>query len=254
MKYPAMLSEIRVTGMPSFISSQAVSRAPWSQGRVSSAKTRMFFPGFVGGADDAQRRAVAGRGQAAGIAVGKDGGPFPDNGGTVGADRPADRQVFLFDADRLLPEDFADAFRSLFPVGFGHPLHPLDGPEEVHRRRAGRGHDVADIGELLEKRFVGVGDDVAGAQGDPHGRGHADGRGPTDHHAADRFGHALEIAVFVVDLFAGKPGLVDHDDLVVAPFYGSKRHGKCSILYVLNFESGRNCSVQSYHKEDDFSI
>src|SRR5450756_1130085 len=37
MKKPAMLSEISVTGMSSFISSQAVRRAPCSQGRVSSA-------------------------------------------------------------------------------------------------------------------------------------------------------------------------------------------------------------------------
>ncbi len=39
-----MLSVIRVVSMPSFISSQAVSRAPWRYGRVSSANTRTFFP------------------------------------------------------------------------------------------------------------------------------------------------------------------------------------------------------------------
>ena len=33
-----------VTGMPSRWSSQAVSRAPWKKGRVSSASTVIFLP------------------------------------------------------------------------------------------------------------------------------------------------------------------------------------------------------------------
>ena len=39
MSQPAMPSVSTVTGMPSRCSSQAVSRAPWKKGRVSSAKT-----------------------------------------------------------------------------------------------------------------------------------------------------------------------------------------------------------------------
>ena len=39
-----MLSAMRVVGIPSCSSSHAVSRAPWSQGRVSSAKTAFTLP------------------------------------------------------------------------------------------------------------------------------------------------------------------------------------------------------------------
>src|SRR5262249_45740004 len=41
---PAMLSEITVVGMLSFINSQAVRREPWRNGRVSSAYTWIFLP------------------------------------------------------------------------------------------------------------------------------------------------------------------------------------------------------------------
>src|ERR1700731_1229041 len=41
---PAMLSEITVVGIPSFISSHAVRREPCRKGRVSSAYTWIFLP------------------------------------------------------------------------------------------------------------------------------------------------------------------------------------------------------------------
>ena len=41
---PAMLSVMTVVSMPSLTSSQAVSRAPWRNGRVSSASTRTALP------------------------------------------------------------------------------------------------------------------------------------------------------------------------------------------------------------------
>ena len=44
MKCPAMLSVMSVTGMRSFFSSQAVSRAPCRKGRVSHAITWIFLP------------------------------------------------------------------------------------------------------------------------------------------------------------------------------------------------------------------
>ena len=39
-----MLSQMRVVGMLSLTSSQAVRRAPWMKGRVSSAKTSILLP------------------------------------------------------------------------------------------------------------------------------------------------------------------------------------------------------------------
>ena len=44
MTCAAMLSQISVTGTPRRCSSQAVSRDPWSSGRVSSAKTWTALP------------------------------------------------------------------------------------------------------------------------------------------------------------------------------------------------------------------
>jgi len=71
---------------------------------------------------------------------------------------------------------------------------------------------------------MGIGNDIARAQGNAHGRRDPYGRGTADDHSADCVRYALEIAVLVVDLFSGKPGLINHDNLVAAPFYGSKGH------------------------------
>ena len=47
IRLPDMLSQIRVTGILSSISSQAVRREPWCRGRVSQANTWIFFPNSV---------------------------------------------------------------------------------------------------------------------------------------------------------------------------------------------------------------
>ena len=67
---PAILSEITVVGIPSFINSHAVRREPWRKGRVSSANTCSLLAGIDGRADDAQRSSVTGGGQRSGIAMG----------------------------------------------------------------------------------------------------------------------------------------------------------------------------------------
>ena len=72
MSGPAMLSVMTVVGTWSRTSSHAVSRAPCRNGRVSSAKTCDDLALLGGRANDAERRAVAGRGQRAGVAVRQD--------------------------------------------------------------------------------------------------------------------------------------------------------------------------------------
>ena len=64
-----MLSVMTVVSMPSCTSSQAVSREPCRNGRVSSASTRDALAGLDGAANHAERRAVAGGRQRAGVAV-----------------------------------------------------------------------------------------------------------------------------------------------------------------------------------------
>src|SRR6185369_3785023 len=151
--------------------------------------------------DDAQRRAVAGRCEAAGIAVGQDGRTLPDQRRAVPADGAADLEVFGFDADRFSFQQGADGVDVLVPVRLGNPLHPGYPPEQVYRGRACLGKNIADVVELFEEGFVGIGDDVPCTQGYTHGCSDAYGRRAADYHAADRFGDPLEIAVFVIDLF-----------------------------------------------------
>ena len=57
--------------MPSLTSSHAVRREPCMTGRVSSTQTSATLAALVGGADHAERGAVAGGGQRAGVAVGE---------------------------------------------------------------------------------------------------------------------------------------------------------------------------------------
>ena len=136
MTWAAMLSQIRVTGMPRRWSSQAVSRAPWSSGRVSSAKTRTRYALLVGGEDDRQGRAVIGRGQAAGVAVGQDPLPRLDQGRAMPADRPAHGAVFL--VDRVGPRRAAD-------------------PAARGRRRRPSAPAAASIRSRAQNRFTAVG-------------------------------------------------------------------------------------------------
>ncbi len=48
---------------------------------------------------------------------------------------------------------------------------------------------------------MGISDNLAGPQGDPHGRCHADGRSTTHHHPLDCLGHGVEISIALIDLF-----------------------------------------------------
>jgi hypothetical protein len=72
MNDPAMLSEITRTSMSSFHSSQAVRRAPWRKGRVSSARTPQTLPVIDRGPNYSKRCAIARGGKRAGIAVRED--------------------------------------------------------------------------------------------------------------------------------------------------------------------------------------
>ena len=92
-----MLSLISRYGMPSTWSSQAVSRAPCSHGRVSSTSTEMPPCARVRGADDAERRAVPGRRQGAGVAVREDAVAGLEQRGAVLADAQAAVDVVVVD-------------------------------------------------------------------------------------------------------------------------------------------------------------
>ena len=59
-------------------------------------------------------------------------------------------------------------------------LHPVQGPEEVHRGGAGRGDLPADLQEPPLELAAVIGLNLQGPQGGAHGCGHPDGRGSPD--------------------------------------------------------------------------
>ena len=71
MRDAAAPSTMTLYGMPARSSSQAVSRPPWSSGRVSSTQHVLDLASRVGAADGAERRAVAAGRERAGVAVGE---------------------------------------------------------------------------------------------------------------------------------------------------------------------------------------
>ena len=112
-----------VTGIPACWSSQAVSRAPCSSGRVSHASTSTVLAGRRLGVDDAERRAPAAAGhEPAGVADRQQTPRVGELGAAVLADHPARLEVLLEDRPRL-------GLR----VGGGE--HAVDRPREVDRRR-----------------------------------------------------------------------------------------------------------------------
>ena len=135
-----MLSAMRVTGMPSCSSSHAVRRAPWSNGRVSSAKTILTLPSAGRGADDAERRAVAGGGERPRVAVGEDArlrGQQLRPEVAHRAGRPRGPRRWMARASSRRP--CRRLARSRRPQRLEAPPHPLDRPEEVDRRGPRRG-------------------------------------------------------------------------------------------------------------------
>ena len=109
-------------GIPSASSSNAVKRAPWSSGRVSSTQTCDTPPRSAAARIAPDRRAVAAGREPAGVAVGQDPGRRRHELRRVGAHRDAARDLVLVDPPRALG-------RRVGP-------HLVERPAEVDGRRA----------------------------------------------------------------------------------------------------------------------
>ena len=163
---PALESAITRWGIPARPSSHAVSRAPWSSGRVSSTHTCASRPRSQAGAQHAARGAVAAGGERAGVAVGQ---------------RPVARveQLRAQVGQRAgRPPAGRDGARARAPAGRSSAERALHRPGEVDRGGPRRAQELR--GRL---RSAGERHAVRGGQAD---------RGRTAHgQRADRLRHCL---------------------------------------------------------------
>ena len=215
-----MLSVMTVVGTLSRTSSQAVSRAPCRNGRVSSAKTCDDLALLGRGANHAERRAVAGRRQRAGVAV-------RENARVRPARRPRRSGPSPCSSRRPRRESrCASRSSRAFSSSTDSPACTPAANDSFMRSIAqnrftavGRvaGHQVAELVELDRELPVPCALLLLHAERDAHRRRHADRRRAANHHRLDRardFGRGLAAHV---DFLAGQLALIDHHDGVRLP-------------------------------------
>ncbi len=205
--------------MPSTWSSQAVSRAPCSQGRVSSTQHGDVRVARRGRPDDAERGAVARRRQGAGVAVREDAVAGREQRGAVLADAQAAVDVVVVDGLRAREQHAGDGRRR----GAGRGERRLPGSPHLVQRPAQidgggpRGQQAAR--GLLERgpergRVVRArGGRLGGRERDAAGRRDADGRRAADRHVADAVRDLTPGAAGDVALLLRQRELVDEHDL-----------------------------------------
>ncbi len=165
-------------GMPARPSSQTVSRAPCSSGRVSQTRTSTS-PAALQRADDRERRAGAAGGERPRVAVGDD---PPGAGEQLGAgdrDRRARRVLLGVDQLRFAARRRRHPRR---PRAQRRGAHAVDGPREVDRRRPRRAQLIRGA---LERPQAGQRREL---HRDAVRRGDADQRRAADRQAPDRRG------------------------------------------------------------------
>ena len=218
-----MLSVMTVVLMPSRTSSHAVSRAPCRNGRVSSAKTAILLPCSTAAADDAERRAVAGRRERAGVAVRQHARAV---GHHVGAEsRPSRGSSPRLRRGSPAPRDrAASAISSADSPGLRalgeRALHPVDRPEQVDRGRPRRRHQVAGLLELDRELLRALGRAAPHPERDAHRGRDADRRRAANDHRPDRLRDFRRRPAAHVDFLGGQLALIDHDDDVVLAIDG----------------------------------
>ncbi len=177
-----------------------------------------------GTANDTERRAVAGRGQCAGIAVRQDARVGGHHRCAECAHGAAARDVLVMNQLRVTVEAIFDLLDRLADLRAGgkRPLHPIDRPEQIDGGRTRAGHQLADVvelrGELLRPGRLAFPD----PDRDAHGRRHADGWRAANDHRLDGACHLSGRLAAHVDLLRGQLALVDHHDDIVFPGDGGQ--------------------------------
>ena len=171
----------------------------------------------VGGAHDAERGAIAGRRQRAGIAMRENARVRRHQVSTVVAERLVGGEVFGEDRLRLRGQTGARLGHGTPAQAIGDAAHALERPEEVDGGRP-RGGEPLDRGlEVGEQRLAGRGRALARGERHAEGGGDADGGRAANHERANRLGHVLPARVFALQLAAGQQRLVEEDEPLAGP-------------------------------------
>ncbi len=200
---------------------------PLEEGPCLVAVDHGHMSGGVGRAHHPQGGAIAPGGDGPGVAVGEDAGPLGHQGGPVLSHLPVHGDVLPVDGLGL-PDEGGDGL-GVPALGLQHPPHPVQGPEEVHRRgTAGR----QGLQGGLQPRPEVPGPVLMLQSGQAHGVGRrdADGRRPPDHQAADGLRHGAVIGIVVPDLLHRESGLVQQGKGGPLPANGVHMRRLLSVL------------------------
>ena len=186
---------------------------------------REVFALLPGGADHSQGRTVAGRGQGAGITVGEDACPRRDQRRPVAAQTTVGLDIFGVQGQGFVFEAFAQTIPARrMGLGVDAP-HALNGPEQVDRSGTGRGKNPA---QPIKGGRPVAGLELSGAERQPHGRSHANGRCTANNHGSNRPGNALVVGIGPIEFAGRQEALIEHDHrsrpagLGLLPFDGEK--------------------------------
>ena len=122
------------------------------------------------------RRAVFRGGERSGVAVRENAVPVVQKSKAQFADGAADGNVLVADALRLRKKNLADGRDALTGVRLRRLPHPVERPEEIHRRRAGGGKIFLRFTQAREKDVLILRFDLRGGQRERIARAHTNGR------------------------------------------------------------------------------
>ena len=179
------------------------------------------------GADDAESRAIAARGERPGVAMGQHPAGLGHQRSAVAAHGAASGDVFFIHAEGFLDDRGLDGFdgHSSFAGQRGEAAaHALDGPKEIHGGRTRGGERAADRGEAVRKRRHRLGGAVLHPQGKSHSRGNADCRSPAHHHVEDGLGNLVISGCQHIGFFEGQAGLVEEAYALGGPLKGGNHN------------------------------
>ena len=131
------------------------------------------------------------------------------SGGTVHSHGAIGGDVFGVDGQRLVDERLLDEGNGTAADLLKAAAHAADGPEEIDGGGTGFAHDAADLAEAVAELRDAGDVELARAQGDAHGGGHADGRSAAHDHGANGVGDGFIVGAVDPDFLGRQLGLVN---------------------------------------------